>query len=206
MKKPWLPEDLVLLKREYPNAHTPTLAKQMDRTPSSVYQKALGMGLKKSAAYLSSPLAGRTDGQRGGEARFKPGHKTWNAGMKGWTPAGSEASRFKPGSKPQTWKPLGTERVSKDGYLQRKVAETGRAAADWVGVHNLVWMEANGPIPDSHIVVFKDGNKQRIVLENLELISRADLMRRNTVHRYPAQLKAVMRLQAKLNRRISEQH
>lgn len=210
MKKPWPPEDIAWLEREYANAHTPTLAKQMDRTPSSIYQKALGMGLKKSAEYLASPLAGRTDGKRGGEGRFKPGHKTWNAGMKGWSPAGTEATRFKKGemhgAAQHNYVPIGSHRISKDGYLERKVNDDHPAAHRWVSVHILIWSEANGPVPPSHTVVFKDGNKQRIVLENLEMISRAELMNRNTVHRYPPDLKAVMRLQAQLTRRLNEQH
>jgi hypothetical protein len=212
MKKSWPPEDLALLEREYPNTHTPTLARQMARTPSSVYQKALGMGLKKSAEYLASPQAGRTDGKRGGQSRFKPGHKTWNAGMKGWSPAGTEAIRFKKGemhgAAQHNYVPIGSYRVSKDGYLEQKTNDDHPTPARrWVGVHRLVWEAANGPIPRGHVVCFMPGRKtsdvDKITLDALEMVSRAELARRNhPVSRSP-ELAKLVQLKGAITRQIN---
>lgn len=71
-------------------------------------------------------------------------------------------------------------------------------------VHVLLWEEYNGKVPSNHAVVFKDGNKQNITIENLELVTRAELMRRNTIHRYPVELKQAIRLTNKLRRTINE--
>ncbi|MDX5299359.1 MAG: HNH endonuclease, partial [Gammaproteobacteria bacterium] len=59
-------------------------------------------------------------------------------------------------------------------------------------------------IPDGHIVVFRDGNRRNIKIENLELISRAENARRNCIWRYPPELVSTMRLVAKLNKKLKE--
>jgi hypothetical protein len=52
-------------------------------------------------------------------------------------------------------------------------------------------------------VVFKDGNQLNCIIENLECISNAELMQRNTIHRFPAELKSTIRLVNKLKRNIN---
>jgi hypothetical protein len=121
--------------------------------------------------------------------------------MKGLIYAGSKATMFQPGSKPFNWVPVGTERV-RDGYLCRKLTDTGYPPRDWVPVHILLWREHHGTVPDGHVVVFRDRNPRNIVLDNLECISRTELMRRNTVHNMPAPLKQVIRLKGALKRRV----
>jgi hypothetical protein len=212
MKKPWSPEDVAWLKREYPNSHTPTLAKQMGRGVSGVYQKALGLGLKKSAEYLASPQAGRTDGQRGGASRFKTGHKSWNAGMKGWQPEGCQATQFKKGemhgAAQHNYVPVGSYRISKDGYLEQKTNDDHPTPARrWVGVHRLVWEAAHGPVPRGHVVCFLPGRKSsevdRITLDALEMVSRAELARRNhPVSRSP-ELAKLVQLKGAITRQIN---
>jgi hypothetical protein len=71
-------------------------------------------------------------------------------------------------------------------------------------VHILLWQEHNGQVPAGHCVCFVDGNKQHVALDNLELITRAERMRRNTIHRYPPELKDAIRTVAKLKRTIKE--
>jgi hypothetical protein len=115
-------------------------------------------------------------------------------------------TQFKAGRKPQTWKPIGSTRISKDGYLQRKVSDTGYPPRDWVGVHVLTWEKAHGPVPPGHIVAFKDRKKDNTVLENLELLSRRELMLRNTIHNYPPELAAVIRMNGALRRKIRSIH
>lgn len=212
MKKPWSPEDVALLTREYPTTHTPTLANQMGRGVSGVYQKALGLGLKKSAEYLASPQAGRTDGQRGGASRFKPGYKTWNAGMKGWQPEGCQATQFKKGemrgAAQRNYVPIGSYRISKDGYLEQKTNDDHPTPARrWVGVHRLVWEAAHGPVPRGHVVCFLPGRKSsevdRITLDALEMVSRAELARRNhPVSRSP-ELAKLVQLKGAITRQIN---
>jgi hypothetical protein len=111
-------------------------------------------------------------------------------------------TQFKPGVRPHTWKPIGSRRLTKDGYLQRKISDTGYPPRDWVGEHILLWAKAHGPIPKGHALIFKDRNKSNICLDNLELITRRELMRRNTIHNYPPELVDVIRLGAALKRQL----
>lgn len=137
--------------------------------------------------------------------RFQAGRVSWNKGLK-YTPGGrAHVTQFKRGSQPPNYVPVGSERVN-DGYLQRKMTQTGYPPRDWVAVHNLMWVEQHGAIPKGHVVVFRNGHRTDLRLDNLELISRAQLMQRNTIHRYPQELKQVIRLSKKLNRTIKRVH
>ncbi|MDF5811770.1 Uncharacterised protein [Pseudomonas aeruginosa] len=125
--------------------------------------------------------------------------------MKGLPARGrSSETQFKKGQKPHTWLPVGSTRVSADGYLQRKISDTGYPPRDWKSIHILLWEEHVGPIPTGHCVCFKDNNKQNVVIDNLELITRAERMRRNSIHRYPPELKSAIRVISKLKRTIQE--
>ena len=74
--------------------------------------------------------------------------------------------------------PIGSERVTKDGYLQRKVTDTGYTPKDWVAVSHIEWEKHSGrKVPKGHAVIFRDSNNRNFAPANLELISRADLMR-----------------------------
>jgi hypothetical protein len=106
------------------------------------------------------------------------------------------------------YKPIGTERIA-DGQLQRKVTDDPSVypARRWVAVARLVWEAANGPVPAGHAVAFKPGkattDRARITLDVLELVSRAELMRRNTRHRFPPELNQLLALKAALTRKIN---
>lgn len=110
-------------------------------------------------------------------------------------------------------KPVGAERISKDGYLERKThdhipdgvsrEEANRLRARrWRGVHVIVWEAANGPLPKGHAIVFKNGDKRDIRLENLACITRRELMARNTVHNLPKPLAQTVQLLGALNRQL----
>lgn len=94
----------------------------------------------------------------------------------------------------------GDERVWQDGYLFRKTDSGWRAA------HVALWEQHNGPVPANHIVTFKDGDKTRIEIENLECISRADQLERYTVVNLPNALKQVIWLKGALTRKINANH
>ncbi|CAB3730159.1 hypothetical protein LMG22037_05510 [Paraburkholderia phenoliruptrix] len=121
--------------------------------------------------------------------------------MKGWQAEGVQATQFKPGQSINK-SPVGTIRTLQDGYVEIKTAEP----KTWELLHRKVWRDAGNEIPDGYALRFRDGNKQNCALENLFLQSRAELMEANSVHRYPPELKHVMRLSAKLARKINEQH
>jgi hypothetical protein len=202
VKKPWTPEDIQILEHEYPVSHTPTLAAKMGRTDRGVYAMANILGLKKTPEYLLTAAAGRLNKNSSIATRFKKGHETWNKGLRGFSPEGSEAGRFRKGRLPKNHVPVGSTRILKDGYVEIKIAEP-RA---WDLLHHKVWLDAGRDLPEGYALRFRDGNKQNCALENLFLQNRAELMTANSVHRYPPELKHVMRLTAKLTRRINEEH
>lgn len=205
-RRPWSPEELEILMREYPDTPTADLARGFRRPLDSVYGKARSLGLTKSPEYQASPAACRL--RRGGEigkaTRFRPGYRPWNAGTHFESGGRSAETRFKKGNKSHNRQPIGAERVTHDGYRQRKVTETGYPPRDWVGVHILLWREHHGPVPEGHIVVFKDRDKTHIDIDNLEVITRAENAKRNSIHRYPPEIKQAIRLVAKLKRKINE--
>ncbi len=207
----WTDAEKAALRRDYPNTPTKTLAARYGCSATAVYGMADVLGLHKSEDYLSSRASGRCrkGGAVGAAHRFMPGHKPHNTGVKGWDAGGnSSKTRFKPGHRggraAERYQPVGAERVTKDGYLQRKVNDDWPLHLRWKAAHQLVWEEHNGPIPKGHIVVFSNGNNRDTRIDNLRLISRAENMRRNSIQRFPKELKSIIRLAGKLRRKIDE--
>lgn len=102
--------------------------------------------------------------------RFKKGQVPPNKGRKGYCSPGSEKGWFKKGNTPMNHKPVGTEVIQGYGYTWVKIAEPNI----WVPKHRLIWEEEHGEIPEGSIIIFLDGNKQNITLENLALVTKAE--------------------------------
>jgi hypothetical protein len=204
----WTSEQIDILRSLYPNFKTEDVAFMVGHPIEVVYRKAYAFGLKKTLEFLASGHAGRLDGVRGGVTRFQKGHSTWNKGTKGVHTGGGE-TQFKCGQMPHNMQPIGSYRIDKDGMLQRKIGnDKGSNSKRWRSVHELVWVEANGPVPPKHIVVFKSGMRTEalaeITLERIECISLAENMRRNTRHNLPPELNEVIQLRAVLTRQINK--
>jgi hypothetical protein len=71
-------------------------------------------------------------------------------------------------------------------------------------VHRLVWLAAGREIATGHVVVFKDGDKRKFALDNLEMVSRADLMRRNSFHQYGPEIASIVQLRGAITRQINK--
>lgn len=205
---PWAAADLDLLRALFADTATAELAARLGRTYAAVAQRAARLGLKKSAAYLASPAAGRLDGTQT-RGRFPRGNRPWNQGRPFVAGGRSTQTQFKPGQAPKNTLPIGSYRLTKDGILQQKISDRpGPCNRRWTAVHRLVWEAAHGPIPRGCVVVFKRGrhttDPAAITLDALELASRADLMARNSVHNLPPELVELVRLRGVLTRRINE--
>lgn len=72
----------------------------------------------------------------------------------------------------------------------------------WKLYHRLIWEQVNGEIPENHIVAFKDDNPLNTSIENLELITMAENMLRNSKHKYPKEIIPSMVLYKKLETKL----
>lgn len=209
----WTPAKLAKLRRLYPITRTSEMAKMLGASLRATYTQARKLGLRKAPEYLADTArSGRTNGQRGLTTRFKAGQTPWNKGRKGWKAGGRAATtQFKPGRpahESRNYVPIGTYRINHDGYLEQKTTDDRSLAPArrWVGVHRLVWEAANGPVPPGHAVVFRPGRRtaelERITVDGLELIPRAELMRRNSHHNLPPEVSQLIQLRGALNRKI----
>jgi hypothetical protein len=203
----WTKKQLALLAKHYPHKTCKEVAVFVGRPMHSCYQKANELGIKKTPEFLASGKSGRLDGVRGGNTKFKPGHSSWNKGTKGIHTGGVE-TQFKKGHRGgkalEVYKPIGTERISKDGYLERKVNDDMPMQGRWRAVHLLLWESVHGPVNGkTHAVIFKNGNKRDIRIENLELVTRAELMKRNSYHNYGKEVAALIQLRGALVRKIN---
>ena len=207
----WAEADRQLMREFYADTPAWILAQVLNRSTNSIHSQAELLGLKKEPGWADNPLSNstRVDPGRGLAGRFKKGHQTWNKGLKGWTAPGSERTQFQKGNKPSRTQPVGSYRLDPTGILQRKIGtKSGPNHLRWRSVHELVWIEAHGPVPAGHVVVFKPNQwtnvLEQITLDRVECIDRAELMRRNSHHnRYPKEISRLIQLTGALTRKIN---
>jgi hypothetical protein len=186
-------EKLDILKELYPITSNEELGKIFGVSAASVSAAGCKFGLKKSEEYLK--LASSA-------TQFKKGLTPANKGKK-MDPEIKERVKhtfFKKGHTPHNYQPVGSERITADGYIEVKIKDP----RTWAQKHRLIWEKHNGKIPRGHNVQFRDGNRQNLALENLYLISRNEQIHQNSIQRYPEDLQKAIRLNHKLNRKIKQ--
>lgn len=100
-KRPWTEAERQVVRDYYPDTPAWMIARALQRTDTAVYRMASKLGVTKAEDWIDNPLSNTTriDPGRGRASQFKPGHATWNAGMKGWKAGGRSAeTRYKPGN------------------------------------------------------------------------------------------------------------
>lgn len=207
IRRRWTASDTAVVVARYADTNTGELAAMLGRPEGSIYTLAHRLGLTKSTLYMRK-RHGLHAAEAGRLTRFQPGHVPANKGTS-YQPGGRAVeTQYKPGNRPHGWVPIGSYRINADGYLDRKVTDDGRGPRDWTAVHRLVWIEAHGQPPAGHVVVFRPGRRTTdpaaITLDALELVTRAELMRRNSIARYPKEISDLMRLRGVVNRQINK--
>jgi hypothetical protein len=218
----WDPKEDAALRDRYPNDPSADIARDLGMGIGRIYQRAARLGLHKSEAFMDSDKAGRI--QRGQqhpkmvEHQFKKGLVPANKGLRrpGWSSGRMRETQFKKGrpvSESHNYVPIGTEKYdAKRNVTVRKITDDPATfpSMRWRPVHTLIWEAANGAVPPGHIVIFKSGLKtlvsSEITLDRVELVTLAENMRRNTIHRYPTEVKTAIRLVGRLNRTIEALH
>lgn len=124
-------------------------------------------------------LTGRT-------GQFVKGQESHNKGKKGFAPPGSEKGWFKPGSRngraEDLYQPIGTERISRDGYRERKIHDGLPLQSRWRAVHLIEWEALNGPLPKGHALKCLDGDRANTDPSNWTCVPRAMLPRLNGIN------------------------
>lgn len=206
----WTIAEVEYIRDNYATMSAAAIAKHIGCAKSGVYGVAHRLGVYKDKQWIADTareLAQRPN--HGGIAtRFQPGHRPHSKGRRQaeyMTPeaiAKSAATRFKPGNKPKNYRPVGSERISRDGYIEVKVKE---GLFGWALKHRIIWEEARGKVPKGYCLMFKDGNKLNCELDNLELVTMAERLDRVRISRYPEELRDLIRVKARLRREITKQ-
>jgi hypothetical protein len=132
----------------------------------------LNLKLNQIRAYIKNHKL-----KSGIDGTFKKRNTPWNKGKKGLSIGGKE-TQFIKGHKPHNWVPIGTERTNGDNYIEIKVAD-GKLQKNWKGKHVIVWEQHNGKLPKGYGVIFGDGNKKNLDINNLIAVSRQQLLTLN---------------------------
>lgn len=207
-RRTWTDPERKILVDLFSDNYTEDICKKLNRSYSSVASQSFLLGLKKSEKFSRMELSKQAAKLKSlGEAhRFKKGHSPMNKGKK--TPIEVveklRPTMFKKGQKPHNtlndWDEV--LRTEKNGrkYWWIKVPNENKIKPK----HIYLWETNNGKVEKGFNVVFKDGNRLNCCIDNLECISNSELMKRNTIHRYPVELKSTIRLVKKLKRTINE--
>lgn len=113
----------------------------------------------------------------GRTGRFEKGHIPANKGTHPKTVGRMAETQFKKGGLPHNTKPIGYERITKDGYIEVKIAMRPGDTKDghnFVGKHRLIWEAVNGPVPRGHKLIFLDGDRKNCDIENIALVTNAE--------------------------------
>lgn len=205
----WTPAADATLRALYATHTAAEIAAAIGCGIKAVYTRARHIGLKKSREWIAARTSQlMADPQHPGRSRqFQKGQTPWNKGVPYQAGGRSVATQFQPGVRQgvavSLWKPVGWLRINRDGYLERKINDDQPPYKRWRGEHIVVWEQANGPLPKGHAICFKDGNRLNCDLANLECVSRAELMARNTVHRNGPEVAAVSQLLGAIRRQIN---
>ena len=209
----WTESERDEVRRRYPHERTADIARDLNRSAGAVLGEASSMGLRKTPEFMRD-IHGAHLKNAGVGSRFQKNHATWNKGKTGYTGnhPNTKRTQFKAGRSPQearNYQPIGSLRIGSDGILQRKISDDQdiNPARRWRSVHRIVWEEVHGPMPRGYIVVFKPGmdttDPQLITIDRVELINRAELMRRNTRHNLPEEIKELVILKYRITRAIN---
>jgi hypothetical protein len=185
----WTNEEKEYLKEVTPGHHY----KEIHKLFNGKFNLNLTIGQIKAAI-------GRYKLSTGFNGYFQKGNIPHNKGTKGLSKPNKTS--FKKGCRPSNYREVGSERVTKDGYIEIKVEEPNK----WRLKHQVIWEKYNGKIPIGHVVIFGDGNKENLDINNLILITRKQLfiLNRNSLIKDDIELTKVAINIAKVQEIINE--
>jgi hypothetical protein len=157
-------EQLAFLRENYP---------KMDRNDLAVaFNKEFGTDKTGDQIHGTCTRYKIPSGRTG---QIEKGNVPWNKGTKGVMKPNS--GNFKKGDVPANTLPMYTERINRDGFVEIKVpVPNPYTGAKTRFMHKQVWVweQANGPVPEDHVIRFLDGDKTNCSPDNLGLFTRAE--------------------------------
>ena len=195
----WKPHEIELLKQHYSDSNIYELMQMLNKTSGAIYNQAYLNKLKKSPEYEEKRrLQDIKNISKNTSSRFQKGNKPWNKGVKGFM--GANATSFKKGNKPHNTRKVGDTRIDgKDMFLLIKVADK-----QWIRKEILIWESVHGKIPKGHVVRVINPLLDKYDINNLMLITHAENMLLNTIHRHPKELQQAIRTLKKLKKAIKK--
>jgi hypothetical protein len=195
----WKPHEIELLKQHYSDSNIHELMQMLNKTSGAIYNQAYLNKLKKSPEYEEKRrLQDIKNISKNTSSRFQKGNKPWNKGVKGFM--GANATSFKKGNKPHNTRKVGDTRIDgKDMFLLIKVADK-----QWIRKEILIWESVHGKIPKGHVVRVKNPLLDKYDINNLMIITHAENMLLNTIHRHPKELQQAIRTLKKLKKAIKK--
>jgi hypothetical protein len=196
----WEPQEIEYLKANYADTYTSALCKHLDRSYSAICYQAYKLNLYKSGTFMDIELQKQANRIKidGKQFQFSKGQTPPNKGQKMSSEVYEKVkyTMFKKGEIPRNTKQEGYEMIDKEGYVKIKVQDK------MAYKHRVIWEQHNDKLNKGDVVRFKDGNKLNCTIENLELVSRSENMIKNTIHRFPEEVKSTIKLLTKLKKKI----
>lgn len=194
------PEEDVYIKANYLSLPVKTMGRHLNRSGLFVSTRLRQLGLSIPNELIE---------KRKRESRFQLGNVSYNKDKKLdeiMSPEGLASSkfhRFKKGNTPHNI-------AEADGVIRIRKSGSGRKSkwirikeGEWQQLHYKIWEEKHGKIEDGKVIWFKDNNSLNCDIDNMELITRQELMNRN-IHQYPLELRASMQKLGKLKKLLKQ--
>lgn len=157
--------------------------------PIGEYERAFNAAFSRDVAPANLHALRKRKGWKTGRTGcFAPGQAPPNKGQKcapgtGGLHPNAKRTQFAKGERRgvavKLWKPIGTERLSKEGYRERKIHDGMPLQSRWRAVHLIEWEALNGALPGGHCLKCVDGDRTNTDPANWEAIPRALLPRLN---------------------------
>ena len=179
-------DELIKIVREkYPTIKAQDIADECGVSLRRIYDIAKVIGVKKLPEVLYKQQCEQVS-KAGIKTRFKKGQEPWSKGKKLGIRPGMEKSMFKKGHVPDNTMPLGTKMKFDNGYWYEKVNIAGKRqcvmegarglkqSGRWRACHYILWEKYNPPLPDGMVLIFKDGNRDNLTIDNLMAVNEKD--------------------------------
>ena len=151
----------------------------------------------------------RTKNPRPTPSRFQKGHtpfskgKKWDEYMSPESQARSRMTTFRKGDVPHNVQPLGSISIM-SGYWVMKVTNVGNQHQKWKFLHRLLWEKEKGPIPKGMNVVFRNGDRNDIRMENLMLMNNKEMARYTPVDDSEPEMQRFSEIIARVAAKVAE--